>query len=58
MGSWTKSGRNREALHDDFHISEATVFANYTFAFASRLRFLLARKGVKDLAAYCREASA
>jgi len=39
-GELKKSRRNRGALHGDFHVSEANVFANYAFAFASRLRFL------------------
>ena len=56
-----KSRRNRGALHGDFRVSEANVFANYAFACASRLQtFLLtflARKGVKDLAALCCKAA-
>jgi hypothetical protein len=56
-GKLKKSRRNRGALHGDFHISEANVFANYAFAFAFRSRFglltCLARKGAKDLATPC-----
>src|ERR1700751_2555194 len=39
VGELKKSRRNRGALHGDFYVSEANVFANYAFAFASRLRF-------------------
>jgi hypothetical protein len=34
-GKLKKSRRNRGALHGDFHISEANVFANYAFALIS-----------------------
>jgi hypothetical protein len=59
VGELKKSRRNRGDLRGDFHGGEVNIFANYAFAFASRLRFLpadfLARKGIKDLAALCCE---
>jgi hypothetical protein len=59
VGRLKKSRRNRGALHGDFHISEANIFANPLLPSHldcdSFLLTFLARKGVKDLAALCCE---